>query len=273
MRLHQAVFTRTPGISKKQIVPLSVNYHFTRICNYECGFCFHTAKSSNMVSLAQAKQVLQKLANSGMKKLNFAGGEPMLYPEFVGKLAEYCKSELGLESVSIVSNGSKFNPKFFKYYGKYVDIIAISIDSFNEATNIEIGRGNGKHLSTLSRITEWCREYEIKFKINTVVNKLNINEDMNDEIQCLEPFRWKCFQVLILETENVGSSALRNASKFAITDDEFDEFVERHRGQSCLIPESNSVMGNSYLILDENCCFLNCEVGKGKVPSSSLLDV
>ena len=26
--------------------PLSVNYHFLRTCNYSCGFCFHTAKTS-----------------------------------------------------------------------------------------------------------------------------------------------------------------------------------------------------------------------------------
>ena len=29
-----------------QVVPVSVNYHFTRQCNYSCGFCFHTAKTS-----------------------------------------------------------------------------------------------------------------------------------------------------------------------------------------------------------------------------------
>jgi len=26
-----------------------------------------------------------------MKKLNFAGGEPFLYPEFLGKLVQFCK--------------------------------------------------------------------------------------------------------------------------------------------------------------------------------------
>ncbi|KAH3716536.1 hypothetical protein DPMN_059260 [Dreissena polymorpha] len=30
----------------EKVVPLSVNYHFTRKCNYTCGFCFHTAKTS-----------------------------------------------------------------------------------------------------------------------------------------------------------------------------------------------------------------------------------
>ena len=29
-----------------KFVPLSVNWHFCRDCNYECKFCFHTAKTS-----------------------------------------------------------------------------------------------------------------------------------------------------------------------------------------------------------------------------------
>ena len=32
-------------------VPVSVNYHFTRKCNYSCGFCFHTAKTSYVLPL------------------------------------------------------------------------------------------------------------------------------------------------------------------------------------------------------------------------------
>ena len=30
---------------------LSVNYHMTRVCNYECSFCFHTAKARDALTL------------------------------------------------------------------------------------------------------------------------------------------------------------------------------------------------------------------------------
>ena len=39
-----------------------------------------------------------------------------------------------------------------------------------------------------------------------------------------------------------------------------------------LIPEPNDVMRDSYLLLDEEMCFLNCAEGS-KVPSQSILDV
>lgn len=52
----------------EQPIPKSVNYHFTRKCNYECGFCFHTAKTSYMLSLEDAKRGLRMLKNAGIVK-------------------------------------------------------------------------------------------------------------------------------------------------------------------------------------------------------------
>ena len=47
------------------LVPLSVNYHFTRKCNYSCGFCFHTAKTSFHLPLDEAKRGLRALRDAG----------------------------------------------------------------------------------------------------------------------------------------------------------------------------------------------------------------
>lgn len=63
--------------------------------------------------------------------------------------------------------------------------------------------------------------------------------------------RWKVFQCLLLEGENVGEDALRNAEPFYIDDATFQEYIQRHKNVKCLVPESNVKMQNSYLILDE----------------------
>lgn len=47
------------------------------------------------------------------------------------------------------------------------------------------------------------------------------------------------FQCLLIGGENQGEEALRNAEKFVITDEQFESFLERHSGVSCLVPESN----------------------------------
>ncbi|MBN3310308.1 RSAD2 protein, partial [Amia calva] len=257
-------------------VPTSVNYHFTRQCNYKCGFCFHTAKTSFVLPIEEAQRGLRLLKRAGMEKINFSGGEPFLHErgDFLGKLVQFCKQDLELQSVSIVSNGSLIREKWFQKYGDYLDILAVSCDSFNEETNSMIGRRQGKksHLENLYKVQNWCREYKVAFKINSVINTFNVDEDMGDRIRELSPVRWKVFQCLVIDGENAGEDALREAERFVITDQEFQSFLERHRDVKCLVPESNEKMRDSYLILDEYMRFLDCREGR-KDPSKSILDV
>nr|XP_036286197.1 radical S-adenosyl methionine domain-containing protein 2 [Pipistrellus kuhlii] len=211
-----------------------------------------------------------------MEKVNFSGGEPFLKDrgEYLGRLVRFCKQELGLPSVSIVSNGSLIRERWFKEYGQYLDILAVSCDSFNEEVNALIGRGQGRlnHVENLRRLRRWCRQYRVAFKVNSVINRFNVDEDMRAHIQELNPVRWKVFQCLLIEGENVGASALREAERFVISEEEFQAFLDRHRGLPCLVPESNAKMKDSYLILDEYMRFLNCRAGR-KDPSPSILDV
>ena len=210
------------------------------------------------------------LKAAGMKKINFAGGEPFMNPEFLGELARYCKETLELESVSVITNGSKVTAKWLDKYGKYLDILAVSCDSFDEATNVKIGRGTGSHLKTFLNLSQMCKAHGILFKINTVVNRYNFQEDMVAGIEKLNPYRWKCFQVLIVPEENGSEHTLRDARRFVINDEEWRQFCDKHQHLQCFVPEGNDVMASSYLLLDENLCFLNKGVGK---PTRSILEI
>lgn len=77
--------------------------------------------------------------------------------------------------------------------GAFLDILAVSCDSFDEATNQLIGRTQGRksHLDNLYKICNWCQEYKVAFKINSVINTFNIDEDMTEHIDQLNPVRWK----------------------------------------------------------------------------------
>ena len=253
-------------------IPISVNYHFTRKCNLKCGFCFHTAKTSFILSLEEAKRGLKLLKDSGMKKINFAGGEPFLYQPFLGQLIKYCKEELKIEKLSIITNGTLVTKNFIKTYHKYIDVLGVSCDSFNEKTNIKIGRGTGKNVITLFEIANLCKEYNIKFKLNTVVCNLNFKEDMRENIIKLNPFRWKCFQVLMVKGENEDEKRLRDVRKFQISNEDFEFFCNRHKDLKCFISESNNNMKSSYLILDEYMRFLDKGDGEEKA-SDSILNV
>ena len=56
-----------------------------------------------------------------MQKINFSGGEPFIHKKgkYVGELVKYCKVNLELPSVTIVSNGSLVTDDWFQDYGKF----------------------------------------------------------------------------------------------------------------------------------------------------------
>ena len=225
------------------------------------------------------KRGLQLLKQAGMRKINFAGGEPFLYTAKLGWLCQYCKEVLGLESVSIITNGTKVTKTWLDKFGQSVDVMRVSCDSFNEKTNELTGRGTGENVKQLFRVRDWCRELGIKFKLNTVVCKLNWQEDMVAIIHDLQPFRWKCFQVLFVEDENDASKADTaldkrkwGARELLITTEQWQSFCEKHQHLDAFVPESNELMASSYLILDEYMCFLDKGKGEEK-QSKSILEV
>ena len=86
------------------------------------------------------------------------------------------------------------------------------------------------------------------------------------------------FQVLPLQGENIGTlkHPKKNVEPFIISNEKFKKFVERNTSNlfdpSIVKVESNDVMKDSYVLIDEYGRFLDCS-GGGKVPSESILDV
>ena len=94
-------------------------------------------------------------------------------------------------------------------FGYYLDILAVSCDSFHSEVELQLsfcqnllcqvndkigrhGAGGGEeHLTSLHRVREWCDAYGVLFKLNTVVNSHNWEEDMVEQISRLRPVRWK----------------------------------------------------------------------------------
>lgn len=209
----------------------------------------------------------------------FAGGELFLYPKRLADLVRSCKVDLGLQSVSIISNGTMVTERWIQQHSKYVDVLGISCDSFDESVNEKIGRGTGDNKGQLFNIRGWCNAAKIKFKLSTVVCSYNWQEDMASTVKELNPSSWKCFQVLAVSGENDGKAAdpalnkrRADAKKFLITDEQFKTFCDKHKHLSCFVPESNELMASSYLILDEYLRFLDKGDGDEKA-SRSILDV
>ena len=220
----------------------SINFHFWPYCNFNCKYCFACFNSSNpKLSFNQCIEIINEVSNAGFKKINFAGGEPTLSP-YLGYLLIHSK-KLGLIN-SIISNGTGINKNFLRKLSKSIDWIGLSIDSGLEYTNYLLGRGNGNLVKEIIKKSKLIQNIGIKLKINTVVNKLNYQEDFSWLIKTINPERWKVFQVL--EIKNQNNPYLTN---LLISEPEFEVFVNRHLFLKP-IAETNHLMLESYLMID-----------------------
>jgi radical S-adenosyl methionine domain-containing protein 2 len=271
-------------MSSKLLIKSAINFHFTRVCNYECKFCFHTKKSSFLLSLENQIKLIKILRDAGAEKINFAGGEPFLFPEILGEMVKASK-EMGYDSTSIISNGSKIKTDWLVKYGKWLDILGISCDTISPEINFKHGRKiSGSAVvkderEKIKNISKTCKEMNILFKINTVVTKLNKNEIISEFINEVYPMRWKIFQVLDIEGENYNNENKKSATSIddlLITNEEFDLYINRNlqnlKHKEILVKESNDLMRTSYILIDEYGRFLDCSKG-GKIPTNSILEV
>lgn len=237
------------------IIP-SVNYHLWKSCNYQCKFCFgsfNDVKQNNLKE-NEAANLLQKLVDFGFEKITFSGGEPVLCP-FLPKLLEIAKN--GGMTTMIVTNGSRLNFEWLQSNGKFLDWIALSIDSVNKKTNDLSGRYSRKQVFDEKQyldLIEIIRKLEYMLKINTVVSKFNVLEDMNDFINKVNPDRWKIMQALPIDGQN-------NKQDFEISLKKFNDYLKRHQ-KNQIVSENNYEMKGSYVMIDPIGRFFNNSSGK-----------
>ena len=84
----------------------------------------------------------------------------------------------------------------------------------------------------------------IKLKINSVISKLNYEEDLSWLIEKLEPERWKVFQILEIKNQHQ-----QNLQDLLISNSKFEIFVKKHKYLNPIIEDTN-LMLDSYLMID-----------------------
>lgn len=254
----------------------SLNYHIWEPCNMRCRFCFATFQDVKAVlpkghlDKWHAAELVDQLCEFGFEKINFAGGEPTLCP-WLPDLIHRAKG-CGL-TTSIVTNGSKLSAAYLERLSGVLDWIAVSIDSVDTATLRAIGRArrSGGPMSTddYTRVTNDIKRHGMRLKVNTVVNRLNHEEDLSAFIKRAGPERWKVFQALTVAGQND-----EHIADLAVTQEQFAAYLERNKdvGNVELVPESNELMTGSYVMVDPAGRFFDNTKGRHTY-SKPILDV
>ena len=234
----------------------TVNYHLWKPCNMKCGFCFATFVDIGPEILPKGHlgregclSVVERLAEAGFQKINFAGGEPTLCP-WLSDLIIRAK-ERGL-TTSVVTNASRITPEWLSGLNGCLDWAALSVDSVDQGTLRRIGRttvsgplGEAEYLHATDTLTR----HDVRVKVNTVVSQENLREDLTEFIVNARPERWKLLQVLPVEGQNDDV-----VDPFVVSSVEFESYVDKSRRVEAygitVVPESNDLMTGSYVMVD-----------------------
>lgn len=224
----------------------TVSFHLVKPCNMGCKFCYATFQDfrvGKQLTLEECCKIVDKLHQAGVKKITFAGGEPMLFKE-LDLLIIYTKL-LGI-TTSIITNGSLLTREWLQNMIPYLDWIGISIDSTNQETNRKIGRVTRKSQdhqdSHYYALLATIKSYGYKLKVNTVVNIHNQDEKLVDFIEHFEVDRWKVFDTLKVEGQN-------DQQFEEIKSTDFNGFVLNNLSD-VMVVETNYLMTASYLLID-----------------------
>ncbi len=144
----------------------------TAACNYACTYCVPNGKrllatSDEMSGEDTIKAISLLIETAGIKKVRLTGGEPLLSSKF--DLVARQINELGLEDVSITTNGQLLPRKIGVISGSGFRRVNVSLDTLNADYFRQISRSGD--LETVLRGIQMLQEAGISVKINMVPMK------------------------------------------------------------------------------------------------------
>lgn len=144
-------------------------------------------------------------------KLTFVGGEPLLHPALPALVT--AAKAAGL-TTCVVTNGSLLDEALLDTLCGSLDWLTLSVDTSSDELHARIGRGLTRevasghcgHLARANALVQLAKERDIQLKLNTVVCRENVGDDMTEVALRWKPDRWKVFKVLPIEGQNDGVS-------------------------------------------------------------------
>ena len=231
------------------------------------------------LSEGEGASLIRNIASSGVEKINFVGGEPMLHPHLWALIvtAKSC----GL-TTSIVSNGTRMTEGLLTRMRPHLDWLGLSIDASNDEMHALMGRGLkgeissgvSRHLKRSKEVWRIARGLGYGLKLNTVVSSVNADDNMSELVGFLKPNRWKIFRVLRIEGENDG-----RVDPLLISQEQFEDYFARHRRSlkdfegTQIVAEDNEDMLGTYAMIDPQGMVYTNLHGRYRYSKQSAVDI
>ncbi|AYF86080.1 MULTISPECIES: GTP 3',8-cyclase MoaA [unclassified Pseudomonas] len=177
----------------------------TAACNYACTYCVPDGKrlvaaQDELSAEAMVRGVAYLIEAAGIERLRITGGEPLVSP----KLDPFLRavSKLGLEDISLTSNGQLLSRKLPLLLDCGIRRLNISLDTLDAGAFREIARGGD--LTTVLRGLDEAKAAGLKIKINMVpLRGKNLDQVLPLLDYCLE----RGFELRFIELMRMGHLA------------------------------------------------------------------
>lgn len=147
--------------------PLLIGWDLTYRCNCDCKYCGISSENGVELSTAETLSLLSELANLGLKRIHFGGGEPLLR-EDIDKILGFCKQKHIF--IAVLTNGILFKERLPAI--KNADLIKISLDG---PESVHDGlRKIGSFKNAINAIA-LAKENRLNVAINTTLSAYNLD--------------------------------------------------------------------------------------------------
>jgi MoaA/NifB/PqqE/SkfB family radical SAM enzyme len=147
----------------------TIDFHVTSECNQECPYCWGPQGFENPVDTPTARAIVARIADLGIPRIVFTGGDPLLRGD-VGELIDLAKSS-GLE-VALSTTGDELSREFLLSHGGSIDLISLPLDGPSEAVSSRTKKEG--HFKAVIAALKLLEEFpDIDVKVATPVTRMN----------------------------------------------------------------------------------------------------
>lgn len=193
-----------------------ISWIITHSCQEGCGYCISPRKRNEITSRKSHFEIQNQLIKTGLTKMRYIGGEPLLISHLPDLIIEAYSR--GLDT-RLSTNGILLTEETFKKIKNHLNSIAFPFESVNDELNEKI-RCTKSHRDTIISSINMVKETsDIGVLINTCVHKENIDylEELGELLSKLEIDHWKLRRF----NSASGRGAVPNKERFDIKDEEF----------------------------------------------------
>lgn len=243
-------------------------WNITTRCNQGCRYC-HRFLNINDLTFDENAKVLNNLINDGVTDITWTGGEALIYENIEELIKKSYKN--GIRN-KLITNGKILANSNMEILN-YLDSLTLSLDSTDNKTNQDLGRGK-EHFSNVKYILDYIKanNIDIKVRINTVANKLNI-DNLSEFILFLNKYNiyaWRIFRFMPLR-----ETAVKNKNEFEISDEQFKSIKEKCN-KECSVKHieyrEKEDMEKKYILLVANGDIVITENGKDIIKGNAIFD-